>query len=206
MRRTPALVLAAAVLAGGALAHPASAGGLKKAHPLVVKDARGDATPVAAAKPLSQPDADILSFSLYRKDNGTKVIAWLARIDLAAPPSMGHDYQILMSAPGCSTYAIEFEYPPDPSGTALPPSAYLRENCNGATGPTSSTFDNIVDYTIVGKSILFRVPVKGLPGGVHVGTELAVKSASVRGDEGAFLVGTFDTATPPPGTFFTVGQ
>jgi hypothetical protein len=203
MRRSALLIALVAAVTCGVTAHPADAA-LKKSKPVFVKDAAGDATGLGMALPTSQADADILSFKLFRIDNGRKVTGLVGRIDLAAPPTPGHDYYIAMSAEGCSTYNLEVEFPPV-TGGVLAAGGYLRHNCEG-TDATGSTFEHVVDLAVKGNSIYLTVPVRALPGGVRLGDELKVSGATARLDEGAILFGTLDQAPAPSGTIYTVGQ
>jgi hypothetical protein len=192
------VVFLALVAVGAALVTPAAAAPkLAKSKPLVIKDVAGDATGLGAAAPTSQADADIISFTLSRKDKGKKVTALVGKLTLAAAPTEGHDYRIVMSVEGCSTYYLEYEY-----AAVLGGNSYIRQNCDGA--PTSTFTDVTAD--IVGKSVVWTVPISALPGPVKVGTPLNVEKAEAVLHEGAVIFGVLDEAPAPEGTTYKVGQ
>jgi hypothetical protein len=190
---TLALIAVGAVLVTPAVAAPK----LAKPKPLVVKDLAGDATGLGAAAPTSQPDADIVSFSLSRKDNGKKVTALVGKLTLAAPPTEGHDYRIVMAVDGCSTYYLEYEYV-----AVLGGNSYIRQNCDGAA---TATFTDVT-AELVGNSVVWTVPVSALPGPVKVGTPLSVEGAEAVLHEGAVIFGVLDEAPAPAGTTYKIGQ
>jgi hypothetical protein len=181
------IVLAVAVTG---LASSASAG--TKANPLTVKDATGDANglndqfgllpaaPEQSNDTVSQKSADIVSFTLGRKDVGGKVKAFVGTLTLAAPPAQGTDYRIRMNAPGCTTYFLEYEYAP-----ALAPSGEVRHTCDGGT---SAVFEP-VDATVTGSTITWTIPIKGMPGGLKLGTVLTVTGAQTSVETAAIVPG-----------------
>lgn len=185
------LVLAAVAVATVALAAPALAGPkLAKAAPLTVRDVAGDANFVngqgvrevpGAPVPSIRAGADILSVSLGRTDDGKKVKALTASMTLSAPPEQGSQFRIAMSAPGCSVYYIEFEYPVE----VLTGGGTLRENCSG-----ESVFNDI-SAAIDGNTIKWSIPVKSLPGGISLGTVLSVKYGQTN-LETAAIIPAFD--------------
>jgi hypothetical protein len=198
MRRSLILVtlcVSAVGLAGPSLAAPK----LAKAHPLTVTDAAGDANGVnsqGGLLPASPPEqsngsvndgaADILSFTLGRKDNGSKVTALVGTLTLAAPPAQGTDYRIRMATADCSTYFLEYEFPP-----GLGASGEVRENCGGAT---TAAFDP-VDATVTGNTITWTIPIKALPGSAKLGTVLNVKGAQTSVETAAIIPGIDQVVT-----------
>ena len=206
MRRS--LVLAVVAVASVGLAAPSLAGPrLAKAVPLTVKDAADDANgfnsqggllpaspPEQSNGTLSMKSADILSFTLGRKDDGKKVTALVGTLTLAAPPAQGTDYRIRMSTPDCSTYFLEYEFP-----AGLGASGEVRENCGGAT---TAAFDP-VDATVVGSTITWTIPIKGMPGSAKLGTVLTVKGAQTSVETAAIFPGIDQVVTNQP---FTIGQ
>jgi hypothetical protein len=88
---------------------------------------------------------------------------------LAAAPEAGTQYRVAMEAPGCTVYYVEYQFPPAGSEVAIKKGGLVRENCSG-----SSVFTD-VDAVINGTSILWTIPVKGMPGDVKLGTPLEVK-------------------------------
>ena len=194
-----ALVLGATALGLATPSVAATPKKLPKAKPLVVKDAAGDATglnsqgglapaspPALPASPTSLAQADILSFSLGRKDNGTKVKALVGTMTLAGAPATGTDYRIRMSAPGCSTYFLELEFSP------LGQSAFLRNTCTEGEATSAGTVFDPIEATITGKTITWTVPISALSGDVKVGTPLTVTGAQTSGDTGAAIVPGID--------------
>lgn len=184
MRRS--LLLGAVCIAAVGVASPSFAGG--PSSPLTVKDAAGDANgfndqfgllpagpPEQSNDSLSQKSADIVSFSLARKGK-----LFVGTLTLAAPPAQGTDYRIRMSAPGCSTYFLEYEFAP-----ALPPTGEVRHTCDGGT---SAVFDP-VDATVTGSTITWAIPVKGMPGGLKAGAALTVKGAQTSVETAAIIPG-----------------
>ena len=185
MRRS--LVLTAVCIAGVGLASPSLAAS-KSSAALTVKDVTGDANglndqfgllpagpPEQSNDTLSQKSADIVSFSLARKGK-----AFVGTLTLAAPPAQGTDYRIRMTAPGCSTYFLEYEYAP-----ALAPAGEVRHTCDGGT---SATFE-AVDATVTGSTITWTIPVRGMPGGLKAGTALSVKGAQTSVETAAIIPG-----------------
>lgn len=182
--KTARLALATAL--GASLAVPAAAGlstasaaGLAKARPLTVTDAKGDANflnsqngiapvPEQSNEAVNQKAADILSFTLGRKDDGKTVKSFIGTMTLAAPPEAGYDYRIRMKTEDCGTYFLELEQSP-----ALAPAAYVRENCGGAT---TSNFTP-TQFSVSGNTITWIVPAKRLPGTAKLGTVLTVTGA-----------------------------
>jgi hypothetical protein len=186
-------VLAAAVvlaIATTGLVSAASAG--SKPVPLTVTDVADDANglndqfgllpaaPEQSNGAVSQKSADILSFTLGRKDVGGKPKAFVGTMTLAAPPAQGTDYRIRMTAPGCTTYFLEYEYAP-----ALDPAGEVRHTCDGGT---SAVFEP-VDVTVTGSTITWTIPIKGMPGGLKMGTPLSVKGAQTSVETVAIIPG-----------------
>ena len=182
MRKTA--VLSALALTTAALSSPAfAAPKLAKAKVLLVKDTAGDANFLTSqlgvgavdnvATPTSLKDSDILSFSLARLDNGTKVKAVVATLNLAAAPTSGRDYRIKMASPSCSTYFLEFEWLP---GGALAPAGEIRDNCAPLPAGSTANFTP-VDAVIKGSSIVWTIPISAFTGDVKLGTVLTVKGA-----------------------------
>ena len=204
MRRV--LVLLATVLTLVGVAAPSlAAGKLAPAKPLVVKDATGDANamnsqngsapvPEQSNETVNQKSADIVSFSLGRKDDGKTVKSFIGTMTLAAPPAKGTDYRIRMKTDDCPTYFLEYEVP-----LALGASAYVRQNCGGA--PTSS-FDP-VDVRVSGNTIMWIVPAKRLPGLAKLGTVLTVTGAQTSGDTAVIFPGIDEVRV---NNTFVIGQ
>lgn len=191
------------VVAGSAGA--ATSSKLPKSKPLVVTDAAGDADgsnnqfgllPAAAPSAggaLSQKSADIVSFRLARADDGRKVKALIGTLTLSAPPAQGTDYRIRMSSAGCTTYFLEYEFPPGLGGAGE-----VRENCSG-----SNAFDP-VDTAIVGNSIVWTIPISALPGTVKLGEVMTVKGAQTSLDSGAAVIPGLDQVMTD--TTYKIGQ
>ena len=189
MRRFAVLAAIAATsvtLAGPSLAGPKVA----KAQPLTVKDAVGDANgindqggilptaPEQSNDATNQKSADIVSFTLARKDVGGKPKFLVGSLTLAGPPAQGTDYRIRMSTDDCSTYFLEYEFPP-----GLGPSGEVRENCGGAT---TAAFDP-ADAVVTGNTITWTIPIKGMPGTAGLGTVFNVTGAQTSADSGAVI-------------------
>ena len=181
---------------------------LPAAHPLVVTDPAGDANGLndqGGLLPASPPStsqgsdaaSDILSFTLARKDDGTKITHLVGTLTLAAPPTTNRDYRITMSAPGCSFYYLEV------SMTPLGTKYSIRETCNATATSTTSKFDP-VDGAVVGNSIVWTVPLSSLPGDVKVGTPLSVTGAEAAFDEGAAIFPSFDVVSTD--STYKIGQ
>lgn len=185
MRRT------AVVVALVALAVPASAGvpRLPRVQVLTVGDAAADANglnsqaglvpvPAGYLTGVSVASADIVSFSLSRKDDGHRVLALVGTLTLAAPPSPGVDYRIRMSAPHCGIFFLELER------SVLGEASYLRHTC--ATGTTEVSTGGatllFARSVTVGNSITWTVPLRDLPAPVRLGTVLTVTGAQTSGD------------------------
>ncbi len=205
MRTTVVLTALAATAVTLTTPSFAAAPKLPKAKPLVVKDVAGDANglggqfgvPTPAdntSTPASVKDADILSFTLARLDDGKTVKGLRATLTLAAPPAQGRDYRIRMSAPGCTTYYLEYEYFP-----ALGGQGEIRDTCDGGA---SATFTP-VDAAVVGNSIVWTVTKGAFTGGVKIGTLLQVHGAEAS-VETAAIFPTLDSARTE--TTYRVGQ
>lgn len=201
------LVLVVVCAAAVALAGPSFAGGkLAKAVPLVVKDATGDANglndqggllpaaPEQSNETVNRKSADIVSFSLGRKDDGKTVKALVGTLTLAAPPAQGTDYRIRMSTPECSTYFLEYEWPP-----GFGPAGEVRHNCDGGT---TSKFEP-VDASVSGNTITWTIPIKGLPGTARLGTVLTVKGAQASVETAVIFPGLDQVVTDKR---FKIGQ
>lgn len=165
-----------------ALATPSLAGPkLARAVPLTVLDPAGDANfannqggllPAAPPAPPGgsmRKGADILKVTLGRKDDGQVVKALTVSMTLAGPPEQSTHYRVAMSAPGCSTYFVEYQFPPTGTSAAFKEGGTLRENCTG------STVFNDLDASVNASTITWTLPVKSLPGGLKLGTPLTVK-------------------------------
>lgn len=179
--RKPLVLAAVAALSVGLATPSLAAGKLPKSKPLVVKDVAGDANGLTSqaglpapvdntATPANAKDADILSFSLARLDDGKKAIGLKATLTLAAPPAQARDYRIRLSSPTCSTYFLEYEFAPALGGTGE-----IRDNCAVATGSTA-TFTP-VDAAVVGNSIVWTIPRGAFTGDVKIGTVMQVHGA-----------------------------
>lgn len=206
MRRSA--VLAVVGVTSVVLAAPSFAGPkVAKAQPLTVKDAVGDANgindqggllPVAPEQSndaTSQKSADIVSFTLGRKDVAGKPKFFVGSLTLAAPPAQGTDYRIRMSTDGCSTYFLEYEFPP-----GLGASGEVREDCDGS--PTGN-FDP-VDAVVSGNTITWTIPIKGMPGTAGLGTVFQVDGAQTSADSGAAIFPGIDQVVTDK--TFRVGQ
>ena len=206
MRKTA--VLTALALTTAALSSPAfAAPKLPKAKVLTVKDVAGDANGLGGqfgqstpadntATPANLKDADILSFSLARLDNGKKALGLKATLTLAAPPAQARDYRIKLSSPTCSTYFLEYEFAP-----ALGGSGEIRDNCAVATGSTA-TFTP-VDAAVVGNSIVWTIPRGAFTGDVTLGTVMTVHGAEAS-VETAAIFPTLDSVIAE--TTYKIGQ
>jgi hypothetical protein len=175
-----ALLLAVCCSASVALAMPSFAGSLAKAAPLTASDPVGDANfansqgGLLPAAPPGAPasvraGADITAVTLGRTDNGKAVKAFTVTMKLAGAPEAGTQYRVAMSAPACSVYYVEYQFPPAGSDVAITKGGLVRENCSG-----SSVFTD-VDAVITGNTIVWTIPVKGMPGDVKLGTPLDVR-------------------------------
>jgi hypothetical protein len=195
MRKSVFLVAVCA--ASVAVAGPSFAGGkLAKAVPLSVADPAGDANfsndqggllpaaPPSAGASL-RAGADIRSVALGRTDDGTKVKAMTVTMTLDGPPEASTQYRVAMAAPGCTTWYVEYQFPPAGSEAAITKGGVVRENCTG-----SSVFTD-VDAELKGNSIVWTIPVKGMPGGVKLGMPLTVKYGQTN-LETAVVVPAFD--------------
>ena len=206
--------LVALVLVGTCvgLATPSFAAGspkLAKATKLVVTDVAGDANglntqgglvpvaPPVPGTPANLKQADILSFSLGRKDDGKKVKALVGTLTTAGPSDKGVDYRIRMSAPGCTTFYLELER------SALGDSAYLRHNCTEGEATSGGANFDPIDVVISGSTITWTVPISALPGDVKLGSVLEVKGAQTSADHAAIFPGIDEVITS---TSFKIGQ
>lgn len=122
--------------------------------------------------------ADIVSFTLSRRDDGRHVLALVGTLTLAAEPQLSADFRIRMSAPGCTVYFLEYER------TLIGDISYLRHTCTtaDAAGNGGATF-LAVPAVVKGRTITWTVPVRDLPGRVKVGSVLSVTGAQTSGDE-----------------------
>jgi hypothetical protein len=203
------LVVVAVCAATVTLAAPSFAGGkLPKAAPLTAADPAGDANfmndqgglvPAAPPSPGSslRAGADIRSITLGRTDDGKKVKAFTVTMTLDAPAESSTQYRVAMAAPGCSVWYVEYQFPPAGSEAAITKGGVVRENCTG-----SSVFTD-VDAELKGNSIVWTIPVKGMPGDVKLGTPLEVKYGQTN-LETAVVVPAFDMVDI--GKTFTIGQ
>jgi hypothetical protein len=191
------LVLVAVCATSVALAGPSLAGGtLAKAAPLTAADPAGDANfsndqggllpsaPPSAGSSV-RAGADIRSVTLGRTDDGKKVKAFTVTMTLDAAPESSTQYRVAMEAPGCSVWYVEYQFPPAGSEVAITKGGVVRENCTGENVFTD------VDAQINGNSIVWTIPVKGMPGDVKLGTPLHVKYGQTN-LETAVVVPAFD--------------
>lgn len=204
----PAVLIAVLAASVGLAAPSLAAGKLAKAAPLAVADPAGDANfsntqggLVPAAPPSGgtsfRAGADIRGVSLGRTDDGKKVKAMTVTMTLDAAPEASTQYRVAMSAPGCSVWYVEYQFPPAGSEAAITKGGVVRENCSG-----SSVFTD-VDAEIKGKSIVWTIPVKGMPGDIKLGTVLTVKYGQTN-LETAVVIPAFDEVTIAK--TFTIGQ
>jgi hypothetical protein len=154
---------------------------------LQVPDVTGDANAMnsqaglvpASGGPMgvSVAGADIVSFTLARRDDGRHVLALVGTLTLAAAPAFSTDFRIRMSAPGCKVYFLEYER------TVLGDVSYLRHTCTtvDAAGNGGATF-LAVPAVVAGNTITWTVPVRDLPGKVKIGSVLSVTGAQTSGD------------------------
>lgn len=203
------LVLTAVATAVVVLAAPSLAGPkLAPAVPLTAVDPAGDANfaneqgtllPTAPPGPPGsvRNGADILKVSLGRLDDGKAVRAMTFAMTLSAPPEQSTHYRIAMSAPGCSTYFVEYQFPVAGTSAVLKEGGTLRENCTGAT-----VFTDLA-ATIAGNTITWTLPIKGMPGDLKLGAPLTVKYGQTSLQTAAIFPG-FDQAAI--GKEFKVGQ
>ena len=211
MRKTLVALVLGVTAVGLVAPSDAASPKLAKAKKLVVKDAVRDANglnsqfgilpvvPPVPASSASLKQADIVSFSLGRKDNGTKVLALVGTMTLTSAPEAGVDYRIRMIAPGCTTYMLELERSP------LGDSAYLRNTCSAGATPGSAAFDPI-DAVVSGDTITWTVPISALSGDVKLGSVLSVTGAQTSGAPGAAIFPTIDELRLPSPVSFKVGQ
>jgi hypothetical protein len=192
-----------------ALAAPSlAAGKLAKAAPLTVADPAGDANfsndqggllpsaPPSAGSSV-RAGADIRSVTLGRTDDGKKVKAFTVTMTLDGAPEASTQYRVAMEAPGCSVWYVEYQFPPAGTDVAITKGGVVRENCTG-----SSVFTD-VDAQITGNSIVWTIPVKGMPGDIKLGTPLNVKYGQTN-LETAAVFPAFDMVAVDK--TFTVGQ
>jgi hypothetical protein len=209
-RAALAIALTAGLAASGtALAAP-KAPKLPKAKPLAITDQAGDAngingqgvvtgTPDPATAPASRAAADIVSWGLGREDDGKVVKAFTATMTLSSAPDQATQYRIRLQAPACTTWFIEYQFPPTGAEAAITKGGLVRENCSGAAVFTDVT------ATIKGNTISWRIPVKGMPGGVKLGDVMTVVGAEAN-LETAAVIPALDIASAAEGTSFKIGQ
>ena len=203
----PVLAVAVAlsfVAGGAALAAPK----LPKPVPLTVTDPAGDANfsnrqgGLLPAAPPALPGslrqgADITAVGLGRLDRGNVVKALTVTMKLAGPPEEATQYRVAMSAPGCDVYYVEYQNPPAGSDAVITKGGLIRENCTG-----ESVFTD-VDATITGNTIVWTIPVKGMPGDLKLGTPLTVEYGQTNFETAAVFPAFDDVVI---GKTFKIGQ
>ena len=203
-----AVLFGAVCAATVTLAGPSFGAGLPKAAPLTVADPAGDANfsnDQGGLAPVPPPStgssvragADIRAVTLGRTDDGKKVKALTVTMTLDAPAEASTQYRVAMEAPGCSQWYVEYQFPPAGSEAAITKGGVVRENCSG-----DSVFTD-VDAELKGNSIVWTIPVKGMPGDVKLGAPLNVKYGQTN-LETAVVVPAFDMVTIDK--TFKVGQ
>lgn len=211
LRPALALAVVASLVAGGiASAAPKPSPKLPKAQPLAVTDKAGDGNalngqgivggdPEPSTAPASRGAGDIVSWGLGREDDGKTVKAFTATMTLSSAPDSAMNYRIRLQAPDCTVYFLEYQFPAPGLDAAFTKGGSLRENCTGANVFTPIT------ATIAGNTITWRIPVKGMPGGLKLGAVMNV----VRGEaslQTAVIIPATDLAPAPEGTVFKIGQ
>ncbi|MEO6205089.1 MAG: hypothetical protein ABIO67_06885 [Mycobacteriales bacterium] len=181
----PAILLAAATLVVVA----ASAGATTGRNALTFKDPVGDST-------AGRADIVSVQYSTTGTGSGKKYVpkVIVAKMTLAAPATTDGttEYKVRFTASDCGEYYMSYV-----PGTRLG-GVFAFADCGSPpdeTGSTSTSFD--FSPTVDGKSVTFRVNLKGLPGLIKPGAELMLLNASTKLIEpatGIFSVSTYDEA------------